>query len=499
MACRCLARRIQLLNPQRRSYTRPPNAPKPAIDLKHIRQNPGLYEQNCIDRNYKHQARNSWRILELHEQWQEQQQQGRSLREQNNHLRRQLADAASRSGDAEGGTKSTDKKDSLLEEAKVLKERIGQIEGREAAIQLEIESLALELPNLSSQHTPNGEEPEVIGYINEMPSSNHTPRSHVDIGAQLELLDFASAATTSGWGYYFLLNEAALLEQALIQYSLSMALARRWKVVSPPSTVYSHIAAACGFQPRDQHGEQQVYAIEQAEKDKAKPALSLAGTAEIPLAGMKVNSILEETNLPLKVIGASRCYRAEAGARGVDTKGLYRVHEFTKVEMFGWTMPPLSQSTAHGSFGDADTAKPPSTVLFEEMVEMQKDILGSLGLHCRILEMPSTDLGASASRKIDIEAFFPSRLEHSGGWGEVTSASICTDYQSRRLGTRARTARSGGKGGLEWPHTVNGTAIAVPRVLAAIMENGWDEPTQTLAIPTVLRPWMGGIERVKKG
>ncbi|GAB7338205.1 hypothetical protein MBLNU457_4545t1 [Dothideomycetes sp. NU457] len=472
----------------RRTFSRPTFAPKPVLDLKHIRQSPGLYEQNCDDRNYKRQARNSWRILELHEQWQQLQRDSRTFREQNNVLRKQLSHAASNELD----------KSELLEKAKELKTHLDKIESQEKEIHEEIDELALELPNLSSSFTPNGNDPKVLGYINDHPEpepsvSDRVWRSHVHVGSELDILDFAGAATTSGWGWYFLKNEAALLEQALIQYTLSLARKHGWQIVTPPSIVYSHIAAACGFQPRDQNEEQQIYTLAQTDKDKGKPPLSLAGTAEIPFAGMKANTILEEADLPLKIIGASRCYRAEAGARGVDTKGLYRVHEFTKVEMFGWTKPDSTGDEDH--FTD-DAWESHSLALFEEMVSLQKEILSSLGLHCRVLEMPAYELGASATRKIDIEAFFPSRREKDQGWGEVTSASICTDYQTRRLGTRVKMNKAGRK--LEYPHTVNGTALAVPRVLAAIMENGWDEETKSLTIPEVLRPWMGGLERVER-
>jgi seryl-tRNA synthetase len=301
-------------------------------------------------------------------------------------------------------------------------------------------------------------------------------RSHVELGSELSLLDFQGSAISSGWGWYYLLNEAALIEQALIQYGLSTAMKRGWKIVSPPSIVYAHIANACGFQPRDQNGEQQIYNIAQSASDSAKPQLSLAATAEIPLAAMKSGYYFEEAELPLKSVAVSRCYRAEAGARGVDTKGIYRVHEFSKVEMFAWTTPTNEAATA----------------VFDEMLSIQTEILKSLDLHCRILEMPSTDLGASATRKRDIEAFFPSRKDKDGGFGEVTSASICTDYQTRRLNTRVRMAGTGGK--VEYPYTVNGTALAVPRVLAAIMEQGWDEEEQVIKIPKVLWPHMGGIE-----
>ena len=151
------------------------------------------------------------------------------------------------------------------------------------------------------------------------------------------------------------------------------------------------------------------------------------------------------------------------------------MHEFTKVELFAWTAPE------HGEAQE----------LFDEMLDLQTELLGSLGLHCRVLEMPTTDLGASATRKCDIEAFFPSRRDRNDGWGEVTSASICTDYQTRRLATRVKL---GGK--LVYPWTVNGTALAVPRVLAAILENGWDENEMAVTIPEVLRPWMDGRDKI---
>jgi seryl-tRNA synthetase len=391
-----------------------------------------------------------------------------------------------RDGDAEEARGLRDmSREELLEEARNLKEKISIIQAKEEAITTEIDSLAAAIPNLTSGHTPVGNEPKLLRYINEHPepdpaASDRVWRSHVHIGSELQLLDFAAAASTSGWGWYYLLNEAALLEQALVQYALSTARKAGWGVVAPPSMVYSHIASACGFQPRDQNGEQQVYNIQQNARDVGvKPELSLAGTAEIPLAGMKANTVLEEEELPLKRVGVSRCYRAEAGARGVDTKGLYRVHEFTKVELFAWTMPSDSSSTA----------------IFDEMLSLQTTILTSLGLHCRVLEMPSTDLGASAFRKIDIEAFFPSRRAKDEGWGEVTSVSMCSDYQSRRLATRVDVRTLGGK--IAFPYTVNGTALAVPRVLAAVLENGWDEGRCEVRIPECLWPWMDGVRIIK--
>jgi seryl-tRNA synthetase len=466
---------------------RPSIAPKPTIDNKHIRQNAALYEKNCLERNYKAQAAYPARINSLFEKWHVHQRDGRQLRERNNRVKLQLTNPTTlRNEDSEEsrGIRQMSR-EQLIKEARTLKENISTIEEKESALMSEIDSLAASIPNLTSDETPRGDVPTIVGYINEHPepgpaSSDRVWRSHVHIGSELNLLDFAGAATTSGWGWYFLLNEAAQLEQALIQYALSMAKRRGWAMVSPPSMVYSHIAAACGFQPRDQNDEQQIYNIQQNASDVGrKPELSLAGTAEIPLAGMKANTTLEEADLPMKRIGVSRCYRAEAGARGVDTKGLYRVHEFTKVEMFAWTLPSTSASTE----------------VFDEMVSIQIDILKSLGLHCRILEMPSTDLGASATRKRDIEAFFPSRRPKDDGWGEVTSVSTCSDYQSRRLATRVGIRSQGGK--IAFPYTVNGTAMAVPRVLAAIIENGWNETRKEVKIPEVLWPWMDGLKVIE--
>ena len=313
--------RLSTLNPLKhasnnRSYSRPSFAPKPVLDLKHIRQNPGLYEQNAIDRNYAASARNGWHILELHQNLLAEQSKAVEFRQRGNALSKLLGaqDADARS------------KDDARKEAKGLKESLAAIARLEKETQGEMERLAMELPNLSSLQTPVGDEAKTIGYVNgEAKPEKVGNKSHVEIGKELDLLDSQASATTSGWGWYFLKNEGVLLEQALIQYALSVAMARGWKVMTPPSLVYSHIASACGFMPRDQNGETQIYNIAQPETDgDDKPSLVLAGTAEIPFAGSQANKTLAESDLPLKVIGPSRCYRAEAGARGVDTAARVR-------------------------------------------------------------------------------------------------------------------------------------------------------------------------------
>lgn len=459
---------------------RSPTAPKPHLDMRHIRDNPELYAENCRQRNYPAAAAYPARINDLFAQWQDQRRQARDLRTQANLLRRQIANPGSLDTDEcpEALRIRRLTPDERLAEGRTIKAALATIEAEETRLTADMDALALALPNLTSPLTPLGSTPRVLTTIHDDTPPPASPgRSHVDIGTELGILDFPAARKTSGWGWYYLISAAAELEQALISYALARARAAGFTQVSPPSLVYADIAAACGFQPRDVDGLTQIYPIAQPPADRSPP-LVLTGTAEIPLAGMLADTTLPSpSSLPLRRAAVSRCYRAEAGARGVDTKGLYRVHEFTKVELFAWTSP-------------TDAAV---TEAFDDIVDLQTEILWSLGLRCRVLEMPSTDLGAAASRKVDIEAYFPSRRERDGGWGEVTSASVCGDYQTRRLGTRMPAANGEG---LTFPWTVNGTALAVPRVLAAILENGWDERGRTVEVPEVLRPWMGGRERI---
>jgi len=466
---------------------RPPTAPKSNVDIRSIRKNPELYAQNCRERNYPAAAEYPARIWANFDQITTKQREARRLRERANLIRRELANPSANHNstcddDPDIAEFRSWSRDQLIEEGRRLKAELSSFEEAEARLQAEMESMALAIPNLTSDASPRGTEPRLLSYINDHPepspaASDRVWRSHVHIGSELGILDFAAAGTASGWGWYYLLDEAAQLEQALVSYALAAATRSGWRQVSPPTMVYSHIASACGFQPRDANGETQVYTIAQQPEDAARgvPERCMAGTAEIPLAGMYADQKVDVSSLPLKRVAVSRCYRAEAGNRGVETKGLYRVHEFTKVELFGWTEP------------DAELTEE----LFDEMVDLQTEILGSLGLHCRVLEMPTADLGASATRKCDIEAFFPSRRERNDGWGEVTSASVCTDYQTRRLNTRVMY-----QGKLEYPFTVNGTAMAVPRVLAAILENGWNEDEMSVTIPEVLRPWMDGRDKI---
>lgn len=506
--------RLSIKRPNYHSFTRrltdhrhPSSAPKAFLNQKHIRQHVDLYSKNCEDRHYKDHASYPQQIAESAEELRRLGQEKASLLKKIRPIEKTLAKAA-----ASSGNQSNEKISAARNEASRLAEALKEIELGLQSHENRAARLAQSLPNLTSPETPLNGEPKVLSYFNydpDQPPQPSSTRSHVDIGTALSIIDFTSANTTSGWGFYYLVGDGALLEQALIAHTLNLAQQHGWTPISPPSLVYSHIAEACGFQPRDAHDEQQTWHIAQPEPLSTKPRRSLSATAEIPLAALHANQTLDPNQLPLKYVGHSRCYRAEAGARGVGAKGLYRVHEFSKVELFAWTgsddAPSKPSDPTNTTTTNTQTTPPtrsttpssflPSTAyslpLFQSMLSLQTAILSSLNLPLRVLEMPSSDLGASAYRKIDIETLFPSRAARDGGWGELSSLSLCTDYQSRRLGTHV-AGQSGAK--KRFAHTLNGTAMAVPRVLAAVLEAGWREVEGVVVVPEVLRGYLGGRE-----
>lgn len=368
------------------------------------------------------------------------------------------------------------KESSLSDEAKHLQAQLLEYKKHICLIENELELISKNvhrcvesLPNWLDSTVPMDPlVPEVVDIIagesessilEELPQTVH---DHKFIGESLKIMDFSTASRISGSSWYYLIGDGALLEQALIQYAMQKARSRGYKMVVPPSIVKSEVVNACGFKPRDQNGEKQVYTIE-------NEPLSLTGTAEIPLGALHSSSTMEQ---PAKYVGVSRAYRAEAGARGKDTTGLYRVHEFTKVELFHFTTPERS------------------TEELEELRKFQSSLISELGIKAKMLNMPTTDLGAPAMKKYDCEAWMPGR----GSWGELTSCSNCGDYQSRRLGIRFKTD----SGKLDYVHTLNGTAMAVPRVIVALLEQNYEAESQRVRVPEVLRPFMDGKEFITK-
>nr|AFK33798.1 unknown [Lotus japonicus] len=262
---------------------------------------------------------------------------------------------------------------------------------------------------------------------------------------------------------------------ALLNWTLSEVMKRGFTPITTPEIVRSSVVEKCGFQPRADNT--QIYSIEDSDQ-------CLIGTAEIPVGGLHMDSILADSLLPLKYVAFSHCFRTEAGAAGAATRGLYRVHQFSKVEMFVFCRPEESE------------------YYHQELIKIEEDIFSSLGLHFKILDMASEDLGAPAYRKSDVEAWMPG-LER---FGEISSASNCTDYQSRRLGIRYRPSEAlapgpkKSKGNLAPPqfvHTLNATACAVPRMIICLLENYQQEDGSVL-IPEPLRPFMGGLNIIAR-
>ncbi|KAG8219463.1 hypothetical protein J3R82DRAFT_391 [Butyriboletus roseoflavus] len=386
-------------------------------------------------------------------------------------------------GDRIRTIKDPTEKQAVLGEAKALKIEIMLLEEKLVAVEEKLLGLALHLPNDTHPEVPIGPEDAAVTLSTHGPpvTPSNPERDHVAIGHALGLFDFGAAAVVTGSSWYYLLNEAAFLENALTNYAISIALKHGFQFIMTPDVVRGDLALRCGFQPRDynsDHPASQMYQIADS-----SPELVLSGTAEIPLAGMFANKIFAENTLPVKVVGLGRSFRAEAGSRGADTRGLYRVHQFSKVELF------------------VVCEEDSSAQYLEEIRKIQIEIFEGLNFPFRILDMPTEELGASAYRKYDMEAWMPGR----GAWGEISSASNCTDYQARRLHIRYRgrfAPSSQTQAPIPFAHTLNGTAAAIPRLIIALLENGarFDEQGKPsdLDLPVILKPfWLGTSDIVR--
>ncbi|KAI0361468.1 seryl-tRNA synthetase [Trametes cingulata] len=470
---------------------RPPTStslPKPRLDYRDISENVVFKSHNAFNRKAPLPVGAVQKVARLYD---EQKDLSHTLNTKR-HARSTIGDRI------RSLAKDPQKKQAALDEAKALKAEISELEERVARLEEELHALALAIPNDTHPDVPIG--PESVAVTLSTHGSEPLPaspaRDHVSICRALDLLDLEAGATVTGSSWYYLKNEGALLELALVNYALSIAMKHGFTPVTTPDVVRSDIARRCGFQPRDpaDGAASQMYHLMHSPDPAAAeshnhPELVLAGTAEIPLAGMFANRIFSAAELPLKVVGLGHAFRAEAGARGADTRGLYRVHQFTKLELF-----VLSEEEKSGE-------------MMEEMRRVQTEIFEGLGFPFRVLEMPTEELGASAYRKYDMEAWMPGR----GSWGEISSTSNCTDYQARRLHIRYRrqptTSSSSssstadqGQGALPFAHTLNGTAAAVPRLIVALVENGavFDDAgaVVSLRLPKALQPfWVGGNSR----
>lgn len=422
------------------------------LDRKYIVENAVAVKQNClnrgaavdVDRFVQLEGQRKAKLIEVEE-----------LNRRVNEVSKSI-----------GKTKDPAERESRKEQGRQLREQTQAAQTELDALAAEADDLHRLIPNLSHPDAPIGVDDksnlELFRGQTPLPEFDFKPLDHVELAERLDLVDFEAGANVAGHGFYFLKNDAVLLELALQRYAVETLLGEGFTPVITPDLARNDVLAGIGFIPRGP--ETQIYSIENSD-------LSLVATAEITLGGMLAGQTLEAESLPRLFCGLSHCFRTEAGAHGRATRGLYRVHQFTKIEMFAFTHPEESDA------------------MLDRLRGIECRLFDGLAIPYRVVDTATGDLGGPAYRKFDLEAWMPGR----GEFGEVTSTSNCTDYQARRLNIRYRVK---GEKGTRFVHTLNGTAIAVSRALIALLENH-QQADGSVVVPDVLRPWVGK-ERIAK-
>jgi len=418
------------------------------LDIKFIRENKSAVKKNCKLRNIKCGVE---RFLKLDDERKELIQKIDQLNSEKNRLNEEM--------------RTAENKEEVIAKGKTVKDGLAELEPQLVKTEKKWKKLYLQIPNMSHPAAPIGKddsENKEIERYGEPPKFSFTPKGHEELMKNLDLIDFERGAKVAGAKFYFLKNEAVFLEQALINYALDVCAKEGFLPFVTPDMAKDEVLLGIGYNPRGE--ETQVYSVENTD-------LNLVGTAEVTMGGYHMDEILPEADLPKKYVALSHCFRTEAGSYGRHSAGLYRVHQFTKVEMFAYTLPEKSEEM-HAYFKD-----------------LEVKIFKGLGVPFRVVDICTGDLGGPAQRKYDLEAWMTSR----NYWGEVTSTSDTTDYQARRLNIKVKR-KDGRK---EFLHMLNGTAIAVSRALIAIVENG-QLADGSVAIPEVLRKWMPGNTEIIK-
>ncbi len=425
------------------------------LDRKLILENVEAVKQNCANRGVRADLD---RLVEL-------EQQRRAKLTEVQELNRKANEFSKTIGQA----KDDAEREARKEEGRKLREAKDAAQAEHDKLDVEILAIQTLIPNLSHPDAPVGADDEANLQIrrgkHEPPKFDFKSLDHVVLGERLGMFDFEAGSRTTGHGFYFLRGDAVLLELALQQYAVNLLVQEGFTPMTTPDLARDEIIEGIGFIPRGP--ETQIYSIENSD-------LSLIATAEITLGGLYAGQTLSDDQLPIKICGISHCFRTEAGAHGRATRGLFRVHQFTKVEMFTFTVSDQSDA------------------MLDYLCNLQCRIFDDLGIAYRVVDTATGDLGGPAYRKFDLEAWMPGRGD-GGEWAEITSTSNCTDYQARRLNIRYKTK---GEKGTHFVHTLNGTAVAISRALIAIIEN-YQQADGTVVVPDVLRPWVGK-ERIGK-
>jgi seryl-tRNA synthetase len=332
-------------------------------------------------------------------------------------------------------------------------------------IEAEAREIFLTIPNLTYEGSPSGGE-DASRTIENGPTPvrqfDFKPKDHIQLMESLGMLDLAAGAKVAGSGFYFFTGQGALLEMALTRFALDHVMKAGFQPVITPDLARDSLMQGAGFVPRG--NESNTYHLEDSD-------LNLIATSEITLVGMSADEIIDAQKLPLKRAGISHCFRSER-AHGSATRGIYRVHQFTKTEMVVICLPEQAMA------------------LHLELRRLEQEIFDALQIPYRVLEIATGDLGAAAWRKFDLEAWMPARGD-GGAWGEITSTSNCTDFQARRLNIKYRDAA----GKLQFVHTLNGTAISICRAMIALVENH-QNADGTVTLPEALRPYLGGLSKL---
>jgi seryl-tRNA synthetase len=414
------------------------------LDLRFIRENAAAVQENCRNRGVEADVglvveladRRSALIGELNE-----------LRQRQNQMAKSI-----------GRVQDPEARERLIAESRTMKDRIPEREAELAGVEERLREELLKIPNMTHPDAPIGNDDSEnveIRRWGEIPTFAFEPRDHVELGETLGIIDFDAGAKVAGSKFYFLRGDAVLLELGLVRYAMDILTRRGYQPTITPDLARDEMLVGTGFIPRGP--ETQIYSVEDSD-------LSLIATAEITLAGSLADEIVDDDELPIRLAGLSHCFRTEAGSHGRASRGLYRVHQFTKVEMFAFTAPNQSDE------------------MHAEMLGIEERIFQGLGLPYRVVDICTGDLGGAAYRKFDLEAWMPGRDDY----GEVTSTSNTTDYQARRLKIRHR--KDGGRPQLL--HTLNGTALAISRLLIALLEV-YQREDGSVALPEMLVPYVG--------
>ncbi|HEX2266838.1 MAG TPA: serine--tRNA ligase [Actinomycetota bacterium] len=412
------------------------------LDLRAIRDDPEPFRQGLARRGAENELE---AVLALDEQWRALTTRVESLRAEQNQGSRRV-----------GAASSPEERQEMIERLRQVSDDLKKAEPELARLDEELKSLSARLPNLPDPSAPDGSSDDDNAEVRrwgEPPRFDFEPRDHVALGEALGMIDMERGARTSGARFSYLLGPAARIQFALVQYGLDFAQERGFTPVVPPVLVREEAMFGTGFLPTD---EAQIYVTRDDN-------LYLVGTSEVSLAALHAGEILDPGSLPRRYIGYSTCFRREAGSYGKDTRGLFRVHQFDKLEMFSFVLP--------GDSGEEH----------ERFLAWEEEFYQSLEIPYRVVNVCTGELGASAAKKYDIEAWLPGQERYR----EITSTSNTTDYQARRLECRVRLPE-----GNRPAHTLNGTLSAIGRTLIALMENGQQEDG-SVQLPKALQKYLG--------